>query len=240
MTERRLRSSRAKATYAAGMRAIAGAVRGRLLAGTAPSRDQRVRHYLRSLLAIYDVEAMVALDVPWWSYRSIDVVDDWLAARGPDTRIFEFGAGASTLWLAQRCGEVVSVEHDASFAAVLQPMLVDRPRVDLRVCPPTSAGAGGVRSGRAGYEGLDFSEYIAQIDAVGGLFDLVIVDGRARNHALEAAQRHLAPGGLIVFDNANRARYRESMTQVGLPVRRFRGLTPAVPYPTTTALLGPS
>lgn len=202
--------------------------------------DQRARHFARSLLAIYDVEALAALGVPWWSYRATDVVDAWIAGREGEVRAFEYGAGASTIWLSARCTEVTSVEHDTEFAEVLAPMVEQLPNVDLRVRPPVPAGPGSsIRSGRSGYEDLDFTDYVREIAVVGGTFDLVVVDGRARSDALAVALPHLRAGGIVVFDNANRSRYQGAIRSSGLPVRMFRGLTPAVPYPTTTAVLGP-
>lgn len=231
---------RSKVTYVRAVRALRGVVagQGRQLP-SAPDPDKRTRHFLRSLLAIYDVEDLVALGVPWWSYRAIDVIDSWLAGRGDAVRAFEYGAGASTIWLADRCAEVHSVEHDTSYAGVISPLVRARGNVDLRVRPALPAGSNAIRSGRAGYQGLDFTAYVSEIDVVGGSFDLIVVDGRARSDALVASVPHLRPGGLVVFDNANRARYRAGIRASGLPVRMLRGLTPALPYPTTTAVLGP-
>lgn len=230
-----------KRAYVAAVRALSRLVWSeRVELGGHPTRGQTIRHHLRSLPAIYDAGALVELGVPWWSYRAIAAVDAWLASRPAPVRVFEYGAGASTVWLAARGSEVHSVEHDVAFAAVIGPLVAPLANVDLRVRPPVPATSpSGVRSGRSGYEHLDFADYVAEIDAVGGTFDLIVIDGRARSDALAASSPHLAPGGLIVFDNANRRRYQASIRASGLPVRSLRGLTPALPYPTTTALLGP-
>lgn len=94
-------------------------------------------------------------------------------------------------------------------------------------------------SRKRGYEGLDFTAYCAAIDDVPGVFDLVVIDGRAREACLGAAVARLAPGGLIVFDNVDRRRYVEAIDALGDRVRvtMTRGLTPALPYPTRTALI---
>ena len=41
-----------------------------------------------------------------------------------------------------------------------------------------------VPSGKEGHGGLDFAEYVASIDEVPGTFDLVVIDGRAREACL--------------------------------------------------------
>ncbi|HVK20139.1 MAG TPA: class I SAM-dependent methyltransferase [Actinokineospora sp.] len=232
--------SRFIGTYVAGVRAArrAAASTG-LLDRMAASRSRSVRH-LRTLFAVYDVDDLVALDLAWWSYPSITEVDAFLTRR-PAARVFEFGAGASTVWLARRAAAVVSVEHDVEFAATVRTLLAEDPvgdRVELHTVPPVPAtAASAVRSGRTGHLDDDFTAYVATLDEVGGEFDLIVVDGRARVDAFESALDHLAPGGLIVFDNITRGRYRPVLDRPGLRYRLFKGATPALPYPTTTALI---
>lgn len=207
-----------------------------LLGWLSRSRSPRLRH-LRTLFAIHDVAELARLDLAWWSYPAMRQVEQFLAAR-PSPRVFEFGAGASTLWLARRASEVHSVEHDQAFAARVRELLDGTERVSLHAVAPTPATAATtVRSGRRGHQDLDFADYVATIDQVGGMFDLVVVDGRARVECLNRALDHLEPGGLVVFDNIRRRRYREVLRRPGLRVELLRGATPALPYPTTTGLI---
>ena len=80
---------------------------------------------------------------------------------------------------------------------------------------------------------------MAAVDDTDGTFDLVVVDGRARNACFHRAVPRLAPGGVLVFDNVDRQRYRDAIASspVGVDVEWTRGLTPALPYPTRTALV---
>ncbi len=196
--------------------------------------------WARSLLSIYDVEELAALDVPWWTYDSAGLVDAFLAGRR-GARVFEWGSGASTLWLARRSAEAVTVEHDGQWAEVVRGLLVQEGRVDLRVVPavPATGAPGEVLSAKPGAEGLDFRAYVEVIDEVGGPFDLVVVDGRAREACLARAWPHLAEDGMIVVDNVERRRYREAIAGLAPEpaVTWTRGLTPGLPYPTRTALL---
>lgn len=199
----------------------------------------RTATWLASLLAIHDVEGLQRLDVPWWTFESADRVERWLADR-PEARVFEWGSGASTLWLAARAGSVHSVEHHAGWAEVLAPRLPAH--VVLRVVQATPATDPLIGSAKPGHDGLDFTAYVAAIDDVPGDFDLVVIDGRAREACLVRAVDRLAPGGIIVFDNVDRRRYVDAIEQLGdrLVVTMTRGLTPALPYPTRTALLRPA
>ena len=227
-----------KSVYVTMVRALRGILRAlgvmRLL--DAWARRSRGGRWVRSLLAIYDVRELVALDTPWWTFQAADLVDAHLAER-PGARVFEWGSGASTAWLSRRASEVLAVEHDASWADQVRPLAGDGVRV-LTVPPVPAARGTGVSSQKPGFEGLDFTDYVGAIDLQPGVFDLIVIDGRAREACLRSAISHLADDGLIVFDNVDRRRYRDAMSaQPGVEVRWTRGLTPSLPYPTRTALL---
>ena len=204
-------------------------------------RPGRSAFYLRSLLAIYDVDAMLELDTPWWTFRAIDRIDRFLVTeRGGAARVFEFGAGASTPWLARRSAEVHAVEYDAGFAAHIEPVVRDV-GATLHVVPGVPSTHPRVPSAKRGHGGEDFERYVATIDEVGGPFDLVVIDGRAREEALVRSLPHLAPGGLVLLDDAWRARYRAAVAKVpGAEVEWLWGLAPSLPYPSCTALLRPA
>lgn len=193
--------------------------------------------WVRSLFAIYDPSTLARLDVPWWTFAASDEVALHLE-RTPGARVFEWGSGASTLWLGRRAGTVTSIEHDAAWADSLAPMLPANATV--RVVPPAPRSDGTeIGSAKPGFEHLDFSKYVAALDDEDGQFDLIVIDGRAREACLVRALPRLAPGGLIVFDNVDRERYRSSIAELGraVDVQWTRGLTPSLPYPTRTALL---
>lgn len=227
-----------KRTYVRTVHALRDALdrRGWLGAFDAWASRSRTGTWVRSLLAIHDVRALVDLDTPWWTFESADIAAQHLAGTA-DARVFEWGSGASTVWLSRRAGEVVAVEHDAAWADEVRHLV--GPGADVLTVEPRPAGPGpGVRSRKPGHQGLDFTDYVDAIDRQDGLFDLIVIDGRAREACLRRALPRLAPGGLIVFDNVDRRRYRQAIeAQPGIEVRTTRGLTPSLPYPTRTALI---
>lgn len=200
-------------------------------------RNFWVRHFW-SLFALYDLERMIMFGKPWWTYGAIDEVEQFLAEREGKARIFEYGAGASTVWLAGRAGEVHSVEHDGDFVARLRPLLAESSHVHLHHVGTTPVRPDSTAvSQHAGDEEFDFADYVDTIRQVGGEFDLIVVDGRARVACLAAAKAHLAADGLLLFDDAARTRYASGLEGCGLDVDYRRGLAPSVPVPETTALL---
>jgi hypothetical protein len=231
-----------KQTYVAAVRRVSRGL-STLGVGKAgpPDVSHRLAHWVYSLTCVHDSLAISRLGVPWWSYRAIDKVDHWFTSRPHPIRVFEYGAGASTIWLANRADEIYSVEHHQGFAEYLSPTLHSIPTVKLLVVPPTPAVDPTTPSGKEGNQNLDFSDYVAAIDGVEGLFDLIVVDGRARQSCLTRAGRRLADDGIIIFDNSARRRYRHAIEECGLLEQRFRGLVPTLPYPDQTSVLyGPS
>ncbi|WP_336923868.1 class I SAM-dependent methyltransferase [Aquipuribacter sp. SD81] len=202
--------------------------------------------HLRTLLAVHNAEDLVALDLPWWTYEAVDAVAAHLGQR-PAPRVFEYGSGASTVWLARRAAAVDSVEHEAGWAGRVRELLRDAdglrctPTLHVPTVPTVPAGAtartpSGAPSGR----GLDFDAYVRTIDDVEGAFDLVCVDGRAREASLLHALDRVADDGLLLLDDAQRERYRTPVEQAraqGWSMRRTRGATPCQPLPRETVLL---
>ena len=209
---------RLKASYVSTMRALRGAADSAgALKWLEAHRDTRGLLYLRSLFSIHDAEDMMRLDVPWWTFAATDWVDAFLRSR-PAASTFEYGAGASTVWLARRCARVYSVEHDQRWAETVSRLVSPYANVTLAVVPPEPGPAAGsrYRSQKEGWRDVSFERYVRSIDVVPGQFDLIVVDGRCRASCLEAAVPRLAPGGIVVFDNTLRRRYRSAIAASGL------------------------
>ena len=110
---------RAYVTAVRGCRAVSEKT-GLLSSLEKPSAENRSARWLRSLFAIYDIEDMAALDLPWWTFAAIEETDKFLKSR-QDAKVFEYGSGASTIWLARRAAIVVSIEQDEGWHAARDP-----------------------------------------------------------------------------------------------------------------------
>jgi len=208
-----------------------------LLGDNPPPLEHRVRHWAYSLGSVHDSLAIAKMDVPWWSYASIDAVNAWLDARDRQVRAYEYGSGASTFWLARRVSEVHSVEHHRGFGEMMAGELEPLENVHFRIVESTPADRPRVGSAKEGYRGQDFFDYVNSIADVPDEFDLVVIDGRAREACLSVTLPRLAADGLIVFDNSRRRRYREAIAETSVSEARYFGLTPTLPYPDQTSLL---
>lgn len=156
--------------------------------------------------------------LPCYAFGAIRVLEGEIT---PEHRVFEYGSGSSTLWYAQRCAEVVAVEHDPSWHALVA--AAAPPNVELHLHPgePLSAQELGEHARGESEFGswkkaeLDFEKYVTAIDAYAdGYFHIISVDGRARVACLERAVDKLAPGGLLILDNSQRDRYQQALARV--------------------------
>ena len=227
-----------KRAYVTGVRGLraAAANTGLLASLDRRSADSRAALWLRSLFAIYDIEDMAALDLPWWTFAAVRETDEFLKSRSA-AKVFEYGSGASTIWLARRAASVVSIEHDPVWHEVVSDRLEAHPNAKLKLIEADPEPVAGYLSEKRGWQGRSFHRYACAIDEEAGEFDLIVIDGRARAACLAHARNRLAPGGMILFDNTGRDRYRTAIAASGLSARTFRGATACLPYPDETTLL---
>ena len=195
--------------------------------------------------------------VPWITYSATrylsKIVQD-------NYRILEFGAGNSTRWWATRVSEVVSVEHDPSWAAAVKnrklknvtvveramgdPVLFKHSEVIMREFYPlhlaAKASPDPTRNYRAGLLDNEFHSYASVLlDYPAGYFNIIVVDGMARVLTAWLASRQLADDGMIVFDNSDREEYSAAyryLEQTGFVRIDFSGLGPLNTYEWCTSI----
>ncbi len=142
--------------------------------------------------------------LPWATLPFVDFIAPRLRA---EWSVFEYGAGASTLFYAKRVRRVTAVEHDARFAAQLRARLPGN--AEVRVC----AASG--------------EDYAAEVGRGTTEPELVSVDGEHRELCVARAMGRLAPGGVLVLDDAERGEYagaRKMLAAAGFRAVEFWGL----------------
>jgi protein-L-isoaspartate O-methyltransferase len=154
---------------------------------------------------------------PWLAFSAVDYLRGLVAGR----RVFEFGSGMSTLWFAERCREVVSVESDSTWHRSMTRKTV------------------GLRNVRLVFASSKES-YIEAIAKAGGKFDLILVDGLYREQCVDLARTYLSPDGILVVDNTDSV--QELADQIkrlfsDSDVRAFRGWVPGNLHPIETTII---
>lgn len=147
--------------------------------------------------------------VPWLPFSVIDHMSDIL---GPESRVFEFGGGGSTLWFADRGATVTTVEHDPKWHAL------------IAASAPSSCE---IRTA------ADPDAYVAAIDVEpDASFDVILVDGEERVRCVEHAISKVRPGGRLILDDSDRSEYAPALPLLRLwPRREFSGLAPGKAVP---------
>lgn len=194
--------------------------------------------------------------LPWFTYGGIEFLQR--VARGSD-RVFEYGAGYSTLWWQEHVAEVCSVEHDSAWRDALRPRLAGNVRLEGKdIDDPAGPGLRERAAGffererrtdwpydaakiiRRGLEDERFLAYAGWIDAAddGSGFDFIVIDGMARRLCTWMAIDHLRPDGFIVLDNSNRSDYDLAyvlLDEAGFKQIPFWGLVPGADFLTCTS-----
>jgi predicted O-methyltransferase YrrM len=168
--------------------------------------------WLRTVPALLTRIAKPSKPTPWIVPAAVDflarnITSDW--------HIFEFGSGFSTIWLSQRAGRVVSIEHNEQWFRHVREQITRRKltNCELSLVP------------------LDrFAEQFGRREDQS--FDLIYVDADEREEGerlahVAVAVSKLKHGGYLLLDDSDRPGYRQADEMLkGWPRVRFVGVKP--------------
>ena len=145
------------------------------------------KSHLRNLGWFRSFESKKSIDlfgnpIPWWCYSANAFVAERIK---PDMRVLEFGAGASTLWLARHASSVVSMENDHAWFSHLVSGVPSNVTLLYREKPADILGA--------------------DLSATGlEKFHLLIIDPLAnRINCARAGIPFLEDDGVVIWDNTD-------------------------------------
>jgi hypothetical protein len=127
-------------------------------------------------------------------------------------RVFEWGSGGSTIYFSRKAATLVTVEHDEGWyrrvSIALAPQVKKGLMLELILPQPATGSDVMYTSSEGVYSGYSFENYCRFIDTYpDDYFDLIFIDGRAREGCFRHALPKIKPGGSVVLDNAERERY---------------------------------
>lgn len=146
---------------------------------------------------------------PWMKSRELDIIVEALTRLRP-ARCLEWGAGYSTLYFPARMpwlSSWVAIEHHRDWHAEIAERNHDS-RVQVVAIPPDHGEYPNTRK-EGTYE--DFRSYVDYPVRLGGRFDFVFIDGRARVACLARAFDLVTDEGLVILHDANRPAYVEGV-----------------------------
>jgi len=136
------------------------------------------------------------LDQPWLPEAMIV----WLeTVVNENMRVFEWGAGGSTIWLAQRCQHVMSVETEKEWINQVVGRAKHLKISNIKIFHVPVP---------------DDPYYTNVIDLQPQMFDLIFVDGKKRMRCINAAIQKVAKGGYILLDNSDSPAHEDSVERM--------------------------
>jgi len=167
------------------------------------------RHYLQGTVRkSRKLLNMPKQQIPYMKFKEIDLMLDVLAQHKP-LRVLEYGCGFSTLYFPTylpKEGEWISIEHDREWYLDIQDQLEKASHTTLFHvdAEQTEWKAEG-----------DYSSFQSYVDfpQAYGPFDMILVDGMAREACIDNAQSMLAENGLLVVHDCNRPVYHPHVQQ---------------------------
>lgn len=131
-------------------------------------------------------------DDPWLTPAAIRLLRSLLR---PSDQGAEFGSGRSTLWFARRVTALASVEHDRRWHEAVSARLMAHGlgNVDYILAPEDQPVEHG---GDSAYARVALAFPDASLD-------FALIDGHYRDYSAKFTLPKIAPGGMLIIDNAN-------------------------------------
>ena len=153
----------------------------------------------------------------------------------PEMSVLEYGSGGSTLYLADKVASIYSIEHDPHWYKMIHTALEKFPTVHHVLVPAEKKEGPEFYTSVHGLfsEGHNFEKYAHAADHLPDQsIDLLIIDGRVRPQCLIQAKSKLKPGGILLFDNSDRASYQPTINSElkGWKMEKYNGVTVYDPF----------
>ncbi len=141
---------------------------------------------------------------PYMKYKEIDLFTELLQNLKPK-KVLEYGCGFSTLYypgMLEKDASWISVEHDDQWYAQIAPEIeAKNEKVKVFNVKPDIAEYPDDGYYEHFHSYIHFPEQFAP-------FDLILVDGMARESCIENGMKLLAPDGVLVIHDCNRKKYQ--------------------------------
>jgi hypothetical protein len=131
------------------------------------------------------------LIMPWFNREALDFIKTLNISQW---KVFEWGAGYSTLWWQNYVKRITTIEHFSVWYNAIKYkvkpncQLYLRKLIKCKPCPYTTA-----------------------INETDDLYDCIVIDGRNRVLCAKNVLKHVAPLGYIILDNSERPKYDEAI-----------------------------
>lgn len=152
----------------------------------------------------------------WYCYSFLDFLEPRLKS---DFKVFEYGAGFSTLWYGKKVNLVHSVEGDKSWVDILKPKLLQNSSLV--------------------FHEVSSEDYVECSASFEEKYDIIVVDGRRRVDCIRNSVVNLTDRGVLILDNSDREEYLpgiELLKGLGYKQIQICGLGPITSHVTCSSV----
>ena len=150
---------------------------------------------------------------PWLSPSSVRFLKNYLTK---EMSGLEFGSGISTLFIAPKVNQLISVEHNEQWYQMISDRFKNEgiSNVDYRFIAQNDSIQFSAKSfemtEKLGFEvRKDYVNYFMTVESIpDNSLDFLLVDGRARPECLYYAFPKMKKNGLVILDNSEREHYK--------------------------------
>lgn len=175
-------------------------------------------NYIESKFSIgqkpHPSELMGTNKEPWLVRKSIEYI---YSKRDVIKNILEFGSGASTAWFLDLFdANVVSIEDNQEWLNKIIDKIPKELKEKWKCHLKPAKTIGSIRNwiGINKHDNLFYDDYVNIIDELDITFDLILIDGKARNDCIKRSLKKLSKNGYFVIDNAERKQYEEAINMI--------------------------
>jgi predicted O-methyltransferase YrrM len=181
------------------------------------SRFSTYRYYFVWKKWLKNELTCIEKELPWMGFKIIGFLRKVL---NKQMTVFEYGTGGSTLFFLNHVGKLYSVEHDEQWFDHVKNIINGKDikkQVTINFIPPQSDNLNQsnsfdnpeyYHSSDRNFLGMSFEKYVKNIEKYPDqYFDLISIDGRARNSCLMHSINKLKKGGHLILDNSDRNHY---------------------------------
>jgi len=130
---------------------------------------------------------------PWWNKHAVNFAKIII---GENDSILEFGSGRSTIWLAERCKKLTSIEHNKNWYEKVRAK-IERKGLDKKVNLKHLALISTINEADQPY--LNPDEIINEAG-----YDIIIIDGKCRSKTTLMGLEFLKRNGILIIDDVHR------------------------------------
>ncbi len=187
-----------------------------------PSSFKHLKYYRQWKTSLQPGRNAIADELPWITFPAIDFLKQHL---NKESKVFEYGAGGSTLFFINRVKEVITIEHHPEWYNKLQDKIQEKHALNWtgKLIPPEDkdvnmqldpSNPNHYYTNEEPYSDCIFRLYVTYIDNYpDNYFDLIMIDGRSRSSCIWHSMPKVKAGGFLVVDNSNRKNYFTGVQQ---------------------------